>query len=38
VEEVVKPELNEEVREVIKEKILGEWVSPFLKDGIRIKL
>jgi parvulin-like peptidyl-prolyl isomerase len=38
VEEVKKGELNDEVREAIKERILGEWVSQFLKDGIRINL
>ena len=38
VEEVVKGQLNDEVRETIKERILGEWASQFLKDGIRIKL
>jgi parvulin-like peptidyl-prolyl isomerase len=36
VEEVMKAELNDDVKEAIREKILGEWMSQFLKDGIKI--
>jgi parvulin-like peptidyl-prolyl isomerase len=38
VEEVMKAELNDDVKEAIKERIFSEWVSQFLKDGIRINL
>ena len=38
VEEVMKAELNDDVREAIKERIFGEWVSQFLRDGIMINL
>jgi len=38
IEEVMKAELNENVKEVIKERIFGDWVSQFLKDGIIINL
>lgn len=38
IEEVMKAELNENVKEAIKEKIFGEWLSQFLKDGITINL
>lgn len=36
IEEVIKAELNEDVKEVIKERIFGEWASQFLRDGITI--
>jgi len=36
VEEVMRAELNDEMKEAIKEKIFVEWVSQFLKDGITI--
>ena len=36
VEEVMKAELKDDVKEAIKERIFGEWVSHFLKDGITI--
>jgi parvulin-like peptidyl-prolyl isomerase len=38
VEEVMRAELNDDVKEAIKERILGEWVSQFLRDGIKINL
>jgi len=38
VEEVMRAELNDEVKEAIKERMLGEWVSQFLRDGIKINL
>ncbi|MCP5003107.1 MAG: hypothetical protein GY941_04020 [Planctomycetes bacterium] len=36
VEEVIRAELNEYVRDNIKERIFSEWVSQFLKGGIKI--
>jgi len=36
VEEVIRAELNDEMKEAIKERIFVEWVSQFLKDGITI--
>ena len=36
VEEVIRAELNEEVRNVIKERIFNEWMSQFLKNGVTI--
>jgi parvulin-like peptidyl-prolyl isomerase len=36
VEDLIKAELTEEMKEVIKEKIVGEWASQLLGDGIRI--
>jgi parvulin-like peptidyl-prolyl isomerase len=38
VEEVMRAELNDDVKEAIRERILGEWVSQFLRDGIKINL
>ncbi|MBW1709743.1 MAG: peptidylprolyl isomerase [Deltaproteobacteria bacterium] len=36
VEELRRAELNEDFREIIKQKIFDEWASQFFKDGIRI--
>lgn len=36
VEEVIKPELTDHIKEAIKERILGQWVSPFFEEGIRV--
>lgn len=36
VEEVRKAELNDAVRQKIKEKIFGEWLSQFVKNGVSI--
>jgi len=38
VEEVMKAELNDEVKESIKERILSGWMSQFLKEGIKFNL
>jgi parvulin-like peptidyl-prolyl isomerase len=38
VNEVIKAELNSEIKEAIKEIILNQWVSQFLKEGIKIIL
>ena len=37
VEEVIRAELNDEVKEVIKERIFEEWISQFLKGGVKIE-
>ena len=37
VEEVIKAELNDEVKELIKERIFEEWISQFLKGGVKIE-
>lgn len=36
VEEVTKAELNDNVREMIRERIFAEWLCQFMKDGITI--
>ncbi|MBW2091662.1 MAG: hypothetical protein JRI34_06005, partial [Deltaproteobacteria bacterium] len=36
VEELKRAELNDDVRDVIRQRIFDEWVSQFFKDGIRI--
>lgn len=36
VEELIKTELTEETKDVIKEMIFNEWASQLLEDGIRI--
>lgn len=38
VEEVTKAELNDDVKEAIKESIFQEWVSQFLKEGTKVTL
>jgi parvulin-like peptidyl-prolyl isomerase len=38
IEELIKPELNIEVQEVIKERIVDEWLSQFQKGGIGIRI
>ena len=37
VEEVIKPELNDRVKEMIKERIFAQWVSRFFEEGVNIK-
>lgn len=36
VEEVIKPELNDSVKEKIKELIFGQWLSQFLEGGVKV--
>ncbi|MBW2060995.1 MAG: peptidylprolyl isomerase [Deltaproteobacteria bacterium] len=36
IEELRKAELNEELREVIKQRIFDEWASQFFQEGIKI--
>ena len=36
IEEVVTATLNDGVKEAIKERIFREWVSPFLKGGVKV--
>ncbi len=36
VEEVIKAELSAEVKEVIKKRIFDEWISQFMKGGVKI--
>ena len=36
IEEMLRATLNDATQEVIKEKIFKEWLSPFLKGGVRI--
>jgi len=38
VEEVIRAKLNGSVREAVKERIFREWLSPFLKGGIKVSL
>lgn len=38
VEEVIEAELNEKVKEAIKEKIFEEWVFQFLQEGVKVTL
>jgi parvulin-like peptidyl-prolyl isomerase len=37
VEEVIKPELTDQIKEGIKERIFAQWVSRFFEEGVRIK-
>lgn len=36
VEELIKAELSAEVKEVIKKRIFDEWISQFMKGGVKI--
>jgi len=36
VEELKRAELNDDLKEVIKERIFEEWAVSFLRDGIRV--
>lgn len=36
VEEIIKPELDENIKSDIKERIFLQWVSQFLKDGVKV--
>jgi hypothetical protein len=36
IEEVIKAELTDNLKEEIKERIFMEWASQFLKEGITI--
>lgn len=38
IEEVLTATLNDGVKEAIKERIFREWVSPFLKGGLKVTL
>jgi len=37
VEEIIKPELDDELKEKIKDRLFEEWVSQFTKNGIEIQ-
>lgn len=36
VEEVTKAELNDNVKEMIREKIFGEWLCQFMREGLKV--
>ena len=36
IEELLTATLNDGVKEAIKERIFREWVSPFLKGGVKV--
>lgn len=38
VEELIKPELNEDIKTLIKEKIFNQWSSRFLEKGVKVLL
>ncbi|MBN1848972.1 MAG: peptidylprolyl isomerase [Deltaproteobacteria bacterium] len=38
VEEVIKPELNDHIKEMIKERIFAQWVSQFFEEGVNINI
>ena len=37
VEEIIKPELDDELREKIRDRLFGEWLSRLTEDGIEIQ-